>query len=139
MKPLPHLDNLLFKDEVYALVGAAMDVHRELGNGFLEAVYQEALEMELTLRKIPFRSQVELHIPYKGAYLKKRYIADLVAFDEILVELKAISVLTSVEEAQVIHYIKASNLPLGVLINFGASSLQFKRMVFTSKENSSNS
>jgi GxxExxY protein len=124
---------LLYKDEVYAIVGAAMEVYNTLGPGFLEAVYQEAFEIELTERDIPFESQQELLILYKGRQLRKTYLADIVAFGKIIVELKALDCLTSREEAQLLNYLKATGLELGVLINFGAAGkLEWKRMIKSS-------
>lgn len=118
------------KDEkTYQIIGAAMEVHRHLGSGFLEAVYQEALERELTARGIPFRAQPELRITYKGETLRKTYQPDFVCFEEIIVEIKALSNLSGAEEAQVINYLKASGLTLGLLINFGSRSLEHKRLV----------
>ena len=99
---------LIFKEEVYSIIGSAMDVHRELGSGFLESVYQEALEMELTHRKIPFEMQKPIRIIYKGETLKKEFIADLVCFNKILVELKAQDCLSGKEEAQILNYLKAT-------------------------------
>ncbi len=122
--------NLLFKDEVYAIVGAAMEVHRNLGCGFLEAVYQEALEIELTGRGIPHLAQKELPILYKGTILKKVYIADLVVYDKIIVELKASNGLTTIDEAQIINYLKATGMRVGVIINFGKETLEWKRKIF---------
>jgi GxxExxY protein len=107
-----------------------MEVHRELGSGFLEAVYQAALEVELTLRGITFRSQPSLKIKYKGRQLDKVYQPDLICYDTIIVELKAISILSGTEESQVINYLKASGYKLGLLINFGRESLQYKRFVY---------
>jgi GxxExxY protein len=121
---------LIFKDEVYAIMGAAMEVHKELGSGFLEAVYQEALEIEFSNRKIPFESQRNLRINYKDRVLEKVYIADFICFEQILVELKAQGYLTGKEEAQVLNYLKATGLKLGVVINFGSSpKLEWKRLV----------
>jgi GxxExxY protein len=111
---------LLHKEEVYAIVGAAMEVHTQLGSGFLEAVYQEALEMELADRAIPFERQKELHIRYKGRQLAKKYVADLVCYDAVIVELKAQECLTSRDTAQVLNYLTATQLRVGVLINFGS-------------------
>jgi len=122
---------LIFKDEVYAIVGAAMGVHREKSCGFAEPVYQECTEIELADRKIPALAQKEMPISYKGRPLKKTYIADFVAYDKIIVELKALDKLTSREESQVINYLKSSGLEVGVLINFGAPSLEWKRIVLT--------
>ena len=127
--------DLVYKEEVYAIVGAAMEVHRTLGCGFLEPVYQEALEIELALRNIPFISQCELLIHYKDQLLKKAYVADYVAYGKIIVEIKALSQLSSREEAQVLNYLKASGYEAGVLINFGTESLEWKRIVRASKRN----
>jgi GxxExxY protein len=126
------MTDLLYKDEVYAIVGAAMDVYNDLGPGFLENIYQEAMEIELESRKIPFKTPQEIHIKYKGRTLKKFYIADLVCYDKIIVELKATDKLTLRDEGQLINYLKATGLKVGVLINFGHyPSLEWKRLVFT--------
>jgi GxxExxY protein len=113
----------------YAIIGAAMEVHRQLGCGFLEPVYQEAMELELTARDISFRRQVELTINYKGQTLRNTYRADFVCFDSVIVELKALSQIGSIEDAQVLNYLKATGLRVGLLLNFGAKSLQYKRLV----------
>jgi GxxExxY protein len=117
----------------YAIIGACMEVHRLLGPGFLEAVYQEALTRELTDQKVPFAREVPLQIAYKGRPLDCTYKADFVCFDGIVVELKALDALTGVEEAQVINYLKATGMELGLLINFGAPSLQYKRFVLSNR------
>jgi GxxExxY protein len=124
------MDELVLREEVYAIVGAAIDVHRELGAGFLEAVYQEALERELALRGITFEAQRELVIHYRRQPLSKLYVCDLLCFDQVLVELKAMDRLTGREEAQVINYLKAAGLPVGLLINFGAhGKLEWRRLI----------
>ena len=125
------MTELMFKEEVYAIVGAAMEVHREEGCGFAEPVYQECMEMELADRSVPFEAQKEMNISYKGRRLKKTYLVDFVAFGKIIVELKALDKLTSREESQVINYLKASGLKVAVLINFGATSLDWKRIILT--------
>jgi GxxExxY protein len=125
------MTELLCKEEVYAIVGAAMDVHREEGHGFAEPVYQECMEIELADRRVPAEAQKEMTIVYKGRRLKKSYIADFVAFGKVIVELKALDRLTSREESQVINYLKASGMEVGVLINFGAPSLEWERIVLT--------
>jgi GxxExxY protein len=124
------MTNLLFKEEAYAVVGAAMEVYNQLGPGFLEAVYQEALEIELSDRGIPFVSQKELRVLYKGRPLKKTYSSDLVCYDKIIVELKALDRLTGKDIAQVLNYPKATGFRLGLLINFGnAEKLEWERRV----------
>jgi GxxExxY protein len=124
------MTELLLKEEVFAVVGAAIEVHRELGCGFLEAVYQEAMELELADRNLPFLPQVALRITYKTRTLKKEYVADLLCFGQLIVELKAIDRLTSVEEAKLLNYLKATGLRVGLLVNFGASGrLEWKRFV----------
>jgi GxxExxY protein len=126
------MTELLCKAEVYAIVGAAMEVYNELGSGFLEAVYQEALEIEFTLRGIPYEAQKELLIFYKGRRLKKTYGADFQAFDQVIVEIKAIDRLTLGDEGQLLNYLSATGLTVGVLINFGAkNNLEWKRLVET--------
>ncbi len=122
---------LILKEEVYQIVGAAMEVSNELGCGFLEAVYQEALEMELSERGIPFVPQKRIQISYKGQQLQKEYIADFLCHNQIVVEIKAIQSITVNEEAQVLNYLKATQHPLGLLINFGAPQLEWKRYAYT--------
>ena len=106
-----------------------MEVHRELGCGFLEAVYQEALELEFNARNIPYEREISLLIEYKGERLKKEYVADFVCFDNIIVELKALSELNGVHESQVLNYLKATGFKLGILVNFGEQSLVYKRII----------
>jgi GxxExxY protein len=115
--------------ESHAVIGAAMRVHRELGHGFLEGVYQEALEVELERCCVPFQCQVPFPLRYKGVLLKSRYRADLICFGTMVVELKALRHVTSADEAQVINYLKASGLTKGLLLNFGAPSLGYRRFV----------
>lgn len=121
---------IIYKEEVYQIIGAAMEVYNQLGNGFLESVYQEALALELQLRNIPFKEQVPLHITYKDQPLRHHYTPDMILFDEIILELKATSRIGPNEEAQLLNYLKASGLRLGLLVNFGAENkLEWKRMV----------
>ena len=115
--------------ETYGIIGAAMEIHRELGPGFLEHVYHEALAIELTERNIPYKHEVDLPIWYKGRPLRKSYRADFICYDSLVVELKAITQMANVEKAKVINYVKATNFERGLLINFGAESLQYKRIV----------
>lgn len=123
--------DLILKDEVFAIIGAAMEVHRVPGSGFLEPVYQEALEIESTSRLLPFVSQKILHITYKDCLLKKEYIADFVYYNQIIVELKALDKLAGREESQILNYLKATKMKVGLLINFGSSpKLEWKRFVY---------
>jgi len=115
-----------------AIIGAALEAHRQLGPGFLEAVYQEALAIEFADRGIPFQREQELPIDYKEHRLSCRYRADFVCYEDIIVELKATQGLTGNNEAQVLHYLKATKLRRGLLFNFGRPSLEFKRLVFSS-------
>lgn len=122
---------LVAKDEVYAIVGAAMEVHNELGAGFAEAVYQEAMEIELRLREIPFERQARLLISYKGTQLSSFFVADLICYGRVIVEIKAIRETTARDEAQTINQLKATGLHVGLLINFGdPGRLDWQRFVF---------
>jgi len=114
----------------YQIIGAAIEVHKELGSGFLEAVYQEALEGEFTYQEIPYKSQPPVRIEYKGKPLKKKYEPDFICYDDIIVEIKAMDKLSGVEHAQIINYLKATRLKVGLLINFGSKSLEHKRFVY---------
>ncbi len=122
------MTEILFKELSFAIIGAAMEVHKILGPGFLESVYQAALEKELTLRQIPFCHQVELPVTYKGDLIGM-YKADLVVDDKIIVEIKGISRLNPSHSAQALHYLAATGLELAILINFGMSSLEYRRVV----------
>jgi GxxExxY protein len=116
--------------QTYAIIGAAMEIHRQLGHGFLESVYQEAAVVEFPLRGIPFEREVSLPICYKGIKLPTYYRADFVCFSEIIVEFKALSNLTKIEEAQVLNYLKATGFRRALLINYGTMSLQYQRLVW---------
>ena len=116
--------------QTYAIIGAAIEVHRELGFGFLEAVYQAAFALELKERGIPFEAEVSLPVKYKGKLLSCVYRADFVCFSEIIVETKAIAHLSTIDEAQLINELKATGYYRGLLLNFGAGSLEQRRMVF---------
>src|SRR5262245_25877719 len=124
------MEELIYKDEVYAIVGAAIEVHRVLGPGFLEGVYQEALQIELQMRGIPHEPQRKLRIVYKDRVLEKFYVADFACYDCIMVELKAEKQLTGVDESQILNQLKATKLRVGLLINFGSvGRLEWKRFV----------
>jgi GxxExxY protein len=125
---------LLYKDEVYAIIGAAMEVYNQLGPGFSEAIYQESLEIESDSRKISNAPQRDIFITYKGTKLKQFFKPDFIYYDKIIVEIKALDRLTSREEAQLLNYLKATGLSVGLLINFGTErDLEWKRMVLTSQ------
>lgn len=115
--------------ETYAIIGAAMEVHRELGSGFLEAVYQDAIELELTERAIPSIREYPIPIHYKRRTLNTPYRADFVCNEDIIVELKTIKALGDIETAQVLHYLKATGFRRALLINFGSPRLEYKRYI----------
>ena len=113
------MGEMIYPEESYAIQGAAFEVYKDKGCGFLEAVFQECLEIELELREIPFAAQQHLKLTCKGRELKQRYIPDLVCFDKIIVELKAVREINDEHKAQVFNYLKATGYKLGLLINFG--------------------
>jgi GxxExxY protein len=115
----------------HEIIGAAMEVHNELGSGFLEQVYQEALEREFASRHIPFEAQPSVRIHYKGHPLNKTYQPDFICYGQILIEIKALSNLSGTEQAQIINYLKATALELGLLINFGTDTLEYRRFVYS--------
>lgn len=123
-------EEFYLKKECYEIIGCAMEVHNELGHGFLEAVYQEALEMIFIQKSIQYQREKVLDIYFKGKLLKKKYVADFLCFDNIIVELKASDSLTDSDLAQVLNYLKATNKKIGLLINFGTSRLLYKRVIF---------
>lgn len=125
------MSELILADLTYKIIGACIEVHSQLGCGFLEPVYQEALALELKERNIPFEKEKLLEIHYKRDMLSKKYIADFICFDKIIVELKALSKLTSDHEAQILNYLKATGFELGLLVNFGTRKLEHKRMILT--------
>jgi GxxExxY protein len=121
---------LLYKDESYAIIGACFEVYEEKGNGFVEPVYQECLELELTAQKIPFTAQGSLRLTYKGTELKQRYIPDFLCYDTIILEIKAVKQLTDEHRAQVLNYLKATGLRLGLLVNFGHyPKVEYERII----------
>lgn len=122
------MSELLYKELTFSVIGAAMEVHRILGPGFLESVYQVALEREMTLRKIPFERQVRLPVHYKDV-LAGEYIADLIVDGKLIVEIKAVSNFNSQHQAQAMHYLAATGCRLALLLNFGTGSLEHRRVI----------
>ncbi len=112
-------EKILFKEECYQIQGAVFEVYREMGCGFLEAVYQECLEKELKKRGVPFVAQQELQLLYKGEPLRQTYKPDLICYGQIIVELKAVKEIAPEHKAQVLNYLKATGMKLGLLVNFG--------------------
>lgn len=130
------MSELLYKEEVYKIIGAAMEVYNEHGSGFPEPVYQESMEIELERRSIPFIAQPEFSISYKGQRLKKHFVPDLITYGKIIVELKVVESLTDKERSQLFHYLKASKFALGLLINFGShGKLEWERIIYSKNLN----
>lgn len=127
------MSSILYKEESYNIIGAAMEVHRIIGNGFTELVYQDALEVELRMRGIPYEREKTFDLSYKGVKLDKTFRADFVCYNSIIVELKSVYQLADEHTAQVYNYLKASGLSLGLLLNFGRISLQHERIPCTTK------
>lgn len=123
------MHDILFKDESYAIIDSCMKVHAELGSGFLEAIYQEALEKESTKRGIPYKRQQKLSVYFDGQKLNKYYVDDFLCYNSIILELKVCSSFTEGQTKQLLNYLKATNKKLGILINFGSSSLIYKRII----------
>ena len=123
------MSNLFYRDESYKIRGALFVVHNELGCGFLERVYQDALEVEFRLRNIPYEREKAIQIVYKGEPLGEPYRADFVCYGKVIVELKSVSEILDVHRAQIINYLKATKMKLGFLVNFGEESLNVERIV----------
>ena len=124
---------LLYKNESYRIIGAALEVHKTLGCGFIEAVYQEALEMEFRKRNIPYEREKEIQIIYKDKALSKTFRADFICYDKIILELIAVSEFTDDHYAQLYFYLKASHADLVILINFGKANLDYHRLPASQK------
>ncbi|MHB1108617.1 MAG: GxxExxY protein [Lutibacter sp.] len=122
-------EKIVYKEESFKIIGACMKVHRSLGAGFLEAVYEEALEKEFQIQNIPFKKQVKLELFYDNQKLKKQYRADFVCYDTIILEIKAVAQIPIVFNAQLKNYLKCTKMELGMLINFGTPSLTYKRIL----------
>lgn len=127
------MSSILYKEESYNIIGAAMEVHRIIGNGFTEPVYQDALEVELRMRGIPYEREKTFDLSYKGVKLDKTFRADFVCYNSIIVEQKSVYQLADEHTTQVYNYLKASGLTLGLLLNFGRISLQHERIPCTTK------
>ena len=125
------MSELLYKDEVFKLVGLCMEIHRELGKGHDEVIYKDALVVELQRGKISFSRELKFEVSYKGVILPHHYRADFVVWDKILFEAKAVERLTDAHVKQVMNYLAASKLELGLLVNFGGDSLEWKRVVLS--------
>jgi len=123
------MENLIFKEESYQIIGACMEVHKTLGCGFLEQVYQEALAIEFSEQNIPFEREKPLTIIYKGNPLEKTYVADFTCYNKIILEIKAVKEICDDHRAQIINYLKATHFKLGLLVNFGEPSLKYERFI----------
>ena len=123
------MDKILFKEESYKIIGACMEVHKTLGCGFLEPVYQEALSIEFNKQHIPYEKERVLSINYKDIELEKKYNADFVCYGKIILETKAVKELCDNHRAQIINYLKATGFKLGLLVNFGEPSLKYERFI----------
>ncbi|MDA3860231.1 MAG: GxxExxY protein [Melioribacteraceae bacterium] len=124
------MNDIIYKEESYLIQGAIYEVYREMGNGYLEAVYQECLEIEFENKNIPYLSQPMLKLKYKNRELKKSYKPDLICFNKIIVELKGVKLIAKEHQAQVLNYLKATELKLGLIVNFGAyPKVEIKRIV----------
>ena len=123
---------LIYKKEAYEIVGACIEVHNDKGSGFLEPLYQECMEWELAMKGIPFAAQVPLGLSYKGNLLKSHYVPDFICYDKIIVEITAVRALAPEHSAQLLNYLKATGLKLGILVNFNSHpKLEYKRIALT--------
>ena len=122
-------EDYLYESETYKIIGAMMEVHKTLGCGFLEAVYQEALAIEFDLRNIPYVREKKLILFYKDVKLEKFYVPDFLCYEKIVVDLKALSALTTTHDSIMINYLNATRFKVGLLGNFGEKSLKYKRLV----------
>jgi GxxExxY protein len=123
------MEDYPYKEECYKIIGCAMETHSELGCGFLEPVYQEALSIVFEENDIPFVREKVLDIGFRGKTLQRKYIADFICFNDVIVELKAMDAICPEHIAQVLNYLKATNKKIGLIINFGSKSLQYKRVI----------
>lgn len=124
-----HMNDIVYKDESFAIIGAAMEVYNQLGSGFVEKVYQDALGIEFELRGIPYKREEHLPVFYKGRQIKHDFFVDFICYDKIVIECKAVSEILNIHKIQTLNYIKINNLKLGIVINFSNQSLEYKRIV----------
>ncbi len=124
------MTELIYKEEFYKIIGICMEVHRQLGRGFLEIIYKDALEYEFRKNNIPYEREKGYEIPYKEIILQHKYYADFVVFDKIILEIKAVNGIIDEFIKQTLNYLSASNNKLGIIVNFGEDSLKYKRLVF---------
>jgi len=124
------MNNYPLEKYTYEIIGACMEVHKALGFGFLEAVYQEAIGLEFKARGILYEREKELVINYKGTILEKKYRVDFICFEKVILEIKALSQLTGEHEGQILNYLKVTGIKVGLLVNFGEQSLKYKRLIF---------
>ncbi len=130
MKESRQDSKLIYEEETFAIRGAVFEVYKEMSNGFLESVYQECLEKELSAREVPFLSQPELKLMYKDQLLQQTYKPDLICYDKIIVELKASQDISAEHRSQVLNYLKATGLKLGMIANFGHyPKVQIERLI----------
>ncbi|NPD44206.1 MULTISPECIES: GxxExxY protein [unclassified Lentimicrobium] len=125
------MHQLILPEESYLISGAFFAVYNELGPGFLESVYQEALALEFTELNIPFKEQLGMNIIYKNKILNKKFYADFLCFEDIIIEIKAVEKTSKEHESQILNYLKATNKPLGLLVNFGSPKISIKRFANT--------
>ncbi|MBQ9641053.1 MAG: GxxExxY protein [Bacteroidaceae bacterium] len=123
------MKEIIYKEESYAIIGAALEVHKILGCGFAEKVYQDALEIEFTQRNIPFQREKHLPVSYKGLQIKHDFFADFICYDKIVIECKAVAGLLPIHQVQTLNYLKIGQFKLGLLINFSQQNLEYKRIV----------
>jgi GxxExxY protein len=124
------MEELIYKDEAYAIIGKCMEVHNQLGHGFAEVVYKDALQIEFEMTDIFYQREKEYDVHYKGQVLKRKYCADFVLYDKIILEIKCVKDLTDEHISQTINYLKVSNNKLGLLVNFARNKLEYKRIVY---------
>ncbi len=123
------MDDIVLKEESYEIIGVCLRVYEELGSGFLESVYEKAIEKELRYANIPFERQVKLNIRYKGEDLNKYFIADFIVYEDIILEVKAVSYIINNHLNQTLNYLKATDKRLGIVVNFGSNKFQYRRVL----------